>query len=172
MASHRFIDPEYRVGCIPTPTESMTKQEASCIFCQITAGKAEASIVYQDEQVTAFMDLYPVTQGHILVIPNTHAVLITEVPPEVVGKMFIVGANLDQALREAGFHCEAVSLYLADGPAAGQAVFHTHLHVIPRYRGDTCGLRLHAGPVSLAQRKKLDQHAKSLRERLRGDNPE
>jgi diadenosine tetraphosphate (Ap4A) HIT family hydrolase len=171
MAFHRFIDPEYRVGCVPTPTESMTSKEATCIFCQITAGEAEATVVYQDEQVTAFMDLYPVTEGHVLVIPNTHAVLITEVPPEVVGKIFKVGADLDRALREADFRCEAVSLYLADGPAAGQAVFHTHLHVIPRYRGDTCGLHLHAGPVSVAQREQLDQHASTLRATLRVDKP-
>jgi histidine triad (HIT) family protein len=157
-------------GNLFAPQESMAEHPESCIFCKIVAGEAEASIVYQDEQVTAFMDLYPVTEGHVLVIPNKHAMLITETPPEVVGKMFKVGANLDQALRNTGFRCEAISLYLADGPAAGQAVFHTHLHVVPRYRGDSCGLHLHAGPVRMAARDQLDQHAKSIRAIMQGDS--
>jgi histidine triad (HIT) family protein len=144
----------------------MMRHDQDCIFCQIVAGEAEASLVFQDDLVTAFMDLYPVTPGHVLVVPNHHATLITELESSAVQRMFEVGVDIDRALRKVEFRCEAVSLYLADGAAAGQAVFHTHLHVIPRFRGDSCGLRLHAGPVYTIKRGLLDEHAETIRSAL------
>jgi histidine triad (HIT) family protein len=139
------------------------KHDPKCVFCQIVTGEAEASVVYRDAIVTAFMDLHPVTPGHTLVIPNQHAALITEVAPAAVGQMFDVGAQIDRAMRQSGLRCEAVSLLLSDGAAAGQVIFHSHLHVIPRFRGDSCGLRLHAGPVEQIPRAILDEQAKAIR---------
>jgi histidine triad (HIT) family protein len=144
----------------------MMQSENECVFCQIVAGEAEASLVYQDDLVTAFMDRYPVAQGHVLVIPNHHNELITGVQPGTIGRMFETGARVDQALRKAGFRCEAVSLYLADGAAAGQVVRHTHLHVVPRFAGDSCGLRLHLGPAPSLPRTVLHEHADSIRKVL------
>jgi histidine triad (HIT) family protein len=144
----------------------MMSSDQNCIFCRIVAGEAEASIVFRDDLVTAFMDLFPVSPGHVLVIPNHHAVLITELESSTIRRMFEVGAEIDRALRESAFRCEAVSLYLADGAAAGQAVFHTHLHVIPRFQGDSCGLRLHVGPVDKIDRELLDKHAEIVRSAL------
>ncbi len=123
-------------------------------------------MVYQDELVTAFLDLFPVTPGHTLVIPTQHASLIPEVEPRTVERMFSVGVRIDRALRQGDFKCEAVSLYLADGAAAGQAVHHVHLHVIPRFQGDTCGLRLHTGPTMRASRQLLDEQAGRIRTSL------
>ncbi len=125
-------------------------------------------MVYQDEIVTGFMDLMPVTPGHLLVIPNNHAPDLATVTPAEARQIFAVAKDLAQALRTAGFKCEGISLYLADGRAAGQAVFHSHLHVIPRFRGDRCGLHLHAGPAREASRAQLDDHAARIREALRG----
>lgn len=141
-------------------------RDRGCIFCQIVAGEAEASIVYQDHHVTAFMDLYPASPGHVLVVPNDHAVLITEVDPTILGRLFEIGVEVDRALRKTDFRCDGVSIYLADGPAAGQVVFHTHLHVIPRFSGDACGLRLHASPANAVTRPNLDQQAMSIRHHL------
>ena len=135
----------------------------NCVFCQIVAGEANASIVYQDELVTAFMDLYPVTPGHVLVIPNQHSALIKDVELVTIGRMFEVGADIDQAVRKAGFRCEAVSLYLADGAAAGQVILHTHLHVVPRFIGDKCGLRVHTGPVEILPSSVMQEQADSIR---------
>jgi diadenosine tetraphosphate (Ap4A) HIT family hydrolase len=142
-------------------------RDQACIFCQIVAGEVDASLVYQDDLISAFMDHYPVTPGHVLVVPNRHAVRITEVDPTTVGRMFEAGAHIDQAIRKSGFRCEAVSLYLADGAAAGQVVSHTHLHVVPRFRGDSCGLRLHAGPVETVARTALDKHAATIKNSLK-----
>ena len=141
-------------------------RDRGCIFCQIVAGEAEASIVHQDRSVTAFMDLYPASPGHVLVVPNDHAARITEVEPEILGRLFELGVNIDRALRKTNLRCEGVSIYLADGAAAGQAVLHAHLHVIPRYPGDSCGLRLHASPAKSIRRPMLDQHAESIRRHL------
>jgi histidine triad (HIT) family protein len=144
--------------------------EKTCVFCQIVAGEGEASIVYRDDLVTAFMDLFPVGPGHTLVIPNQHAALIHAVKPETVGRIFQVGARINRAIRESDLRCEAVSLYLADGAAAGQVVHHSHLHVVPRFPGDSCGLRLHSGPIEMALRKNLDEHAKQIRTSMEGQH--
>lgn len=146
--------------------EATFKLDHTCIFCQIVAGEADASVVFQDDCVTAFMDLYPVTLGHTLVIPNHHATLISDVEATTIGRMFMLGARIAQAIRQGGFRCEAVSFYLADGAAAGQAVPHSHLHVVPRYRGDSCGLHLHTGPAKIVTRVKLEEHAKAIQRSL------
>jgi histidine triad (HIT) family protein len=147
--------------------ESPFKLDHTCIFCQIVAGEAEASVVFQDDLVTAFMDLYPVTLGHALVIPNHHATLISDVEAMTIGRMFMVGAQIAQVVRQGGFRCEAVSLYLADGMAAGQAVPHSHLHIVPRFQGDSCGLHLHTGPAKMVTRTMLEEHAETIRRSLK-----
>ena len=149
--------------------DSLFNLDQACTFCQITTGEAEASVVYQDDLVTAFMDLFPVTPGHTLVIPNYHASMITEIDPNTVGHMFAVGVKIDWALRDSDFRCEAVSLYLADGAAAGQVVLHSHLHIVPRFHGDLCGLHLHARPAEMATRKKLEEHAEAIRRSLKSE---
>ncbi|TFH37278.1 MAG: HIT family protein [Anaerolineales bacterium] len=143
--------------------ETTLGKDQACVFCQIVAGETEASLVYQDDLVTATMDLYPVTPGHVLVLPNRHATLLPEIEPATIGRMFTIGAKIDRALRRVGIRCEAVSLYLADGAAAGQVVAHTHLHVVPRFPGDACGLRLHTGPAGTPPRSLLQEHADLIR---------
>ena len=114
----------------------------TCIFCKILAGSAPASIVYRDEWVTAFMDIQPVTPGHLLVIPNQHTPDLASVDAETGAQMFKVGQRLAAALRQSGIPCEGVNLHLSDGQVAGQEVGHTHLHVIPRFAGDGFGLKM------------------------------
>jgi diadenosine tetraphosphate (Ap4A) HIT family hydrolase len=114
---------------------------SDCIFCRILAGSAPASFVYRDEQVAAFMDIHPITPGHLLVIPVRHAASLAELDSEDGAQIFRVGQKLAGALRKSGLPCEGVNFFLADGEAAGQDVFHIHLHVIPRFEGDGFGLR-------------------------------
>jgi histidine triad (HIT) family protein len=112
--------------------------------------------------VTAFLDIHPVNPGHTLVIPNVHAASLRDVPDETCGRMFVVGRYIDAALRESGLRSDAVNLYLADGRAAGQVVFHTHLHVIPRFPGDSSGLHLHASVPASPTASELMGHAEKL----------
>ena len=140
----------------------MMQRDPDCVFCDIVRTEAEAQIVYADEMVTAFMDINPVNPGHMLVIPNDHAASLQDVPDEVCGRMFVVGRDLDRALRAVDLRCDAVSFYLADGRAAGQAVFHTHLHIIPRYPGDSSGLQLHTQAARSPDQDELRKQAENL----------
>lgn len=112
-----------------------------CVFCRIVQGEAPASIVYADGEVTAFMDTQPVNPGHVLVVPNLHASSLSELAEHTGARLFVVAQRIAAALRQSGLRCEGVNLFLADGEAAFQDVFHVHLHVLPRYIGDGFGLR-------------------------------
>jgi histidine triad (HIT) family protein len=110
---------------------------APCVFCDIVAGDEISSRVYEDATVLAFMDLYPVNPGHTLIVPKRHAVGLADLDVEVGAHMWRVGHHLARALRRTSLRCEGVNVLLADGEAAFQEVFHTHLHVFPRFAGDT-----------------------------------
>lgn len=140
---------------------------SQCIFCEILAGRAEASLVYRDELCTAFMDIMPVNPGHLLVVPARHAVFLAELPEEEAGHLFVVGQRLAEALRSSGLRCEGVNLFLADGEAAGQEVFHVHLHVIPRFQGDGFGFKFGPNYPAHPARSELDQNALRIREVLK-----
>ena len=135
----------------------------ACVFCEIVAGQAPASVVHRDDRVVAFMDIRPVTAGHLLVVPLRHAGGLGELDEEDGAHAFRVARRLAVALRRAGVPCDGVNLYLADGAAAGQEVFHVHLHVFPRYSGD--GVRLSVA-ASRPVREELDRVAGSVRAAL------
>lgn len=135
----------------------------ACIFCEILSGDLESSIVYQDEYCTAFMDIQPVNPGHVLVVPNRHAAYLADLKEEEGAQMFRVAQRLAATLRVSGVTCEGVNLFLADGEAAMQEVFHVHLHVFPRYAGDGFGLKLGPSYSQKPERKELDAIAEKLR---------
>ncbi|CAL9343777.1 Protein hit [Nocardiopsis dassonvillei] len=108
-----------------------------CVFCAIRDGSAAVSTVYEDEAVLAFMDLFPVTPGHVLVVPRVHVAGLGDLDDAVGARMWSVARRVGTALRGGAVRCEGVNLFLADGEAAGQEVFHVHLHVFPRFAGDT-----------------------------------
>jgi histidine triad (HIT) family protein len=134
-----------------------------CVFCKIIKGLVPASVVYSDEKVMAFLDIQPVNFGHVLVFPRVHARELSELDPEVGGQMFKVAMLIAEGLRKSGVKCEGVSLFLADGEAAFQDVFHVHLHVIPRFRGDGFGLRFGPSYGMESERKELDTVAEQIR---------
>ena len=136
---------------------------AACVFCDIVAGRGPASVVHSDETVLAFLDIRPLATGHLLVIPRAHAPYLADLDPAVGGHMFGVAQQMAAALRGSGLPCQGVNLFLADGEAAFQEVFHVHLHVIPRNPGD--GFRLHARPRH-PSRGELDSVAGRVRDGL------
>ena len=143
--------------------------DPKCIFCRIVAGDAEASIIFQDEFVTVFMDIRPVIQGHSLVVPNVHYSNLGSIDQIHAGKMFNAGQRIGDATRSSDLRCEGINLFLADGSAAGQSVFHSHLHVIPRYVGDGFRLRFPLGYGELPSRSELDQIAAKLSDWMKGE---
>ncbi len=110
---------------------------SECIFCRIVADEVPASFVRRDELISAFLDIRPVTPGHLLVIPNQHVVFTHDLPDATAERLFAVARRLARTLRQTdAIRADGVNLFVADGEAAEQEVFHAHLHVIPRFAGD------------------------------------
>ncbi len=142
------------------------QSKSYCVFCEILAGREPASFLYRDDLCTAFMDIQPVNPGHLLVIPNLHTPDLAGLEEETGAQIFRVGRRLAAALRQSDLRCQGVNLFLADGAAAGQDVFHLHLHVIPRYRGDGFGMRFSPSYFQRPPRSELDTIAGQIRSAL------
>jgi histidine triad (HIT) family protein len=123
-------------------------------------------VVYDDDEVLGFLDIQPVNPGHTLIIPKKHTAYLSELDEETGGHMLKVAMRIDAALRRSGIKCEGVNLHLADGEAAFQEVFHVHLHVIPRFKGDGFGLRFGPRYGSRPDRRELEDTATKIRRAL------
>jgi histidine triad (HIT) family protein len=107
----------------------------NCIFCKIASGEIPAEKVYEDEHTFAFLDLKPVNPGHTLVIPKKHADNLYEIDDASLAATAITARNIAIAIKKA-LGAEGVNVHMNNGRAAGQVVFHLHMHVIPRYQKD------------------------------------
>jgi len=121
-------------------------------------------MVFQDDCCSAFMDIQPVTPGHVLVVPNRHAADLARLKEEEGAQIFRVAHRLTAVLSGGVVRCEGVNFFLANGEAAGQEVFHVHLHVFPRYVGD--GFRLVLPPTYSQKPKRTELDA--VAEKIRG----
>jgi histidine triad (HIT) family protein len=139
---------------------------SSCEFCEIIAGRSPASVVHRDDDCIAFMDIRPVTAGHLLVVPIEHATHLADLDPAEGQALFALAQRLAAAIRRSDLKPEGINLHLADGEVAGQEVFHVHLHVIPRYRGDGFGLKLPPGYGPDADRERLNRDAAAIAKAL------
>lgn len=136
-----------------------------CAFCRIVAGTEPATLVHSDEQVVAFLDRAPAAPGHALVVPRVHAARLRDVPAEAVARVAVVARRLVVALEGAtGVSATGANLVWNDGRAAGQAVLHAHLHVVPRTAGDGLGFRF--GGRRIVDRRRLDETAREIRAAL------
>ena len=144
----------------------------TCIFCDIVAGRAPASIVHDDDEFIAFMDIWPVRPGHVLVVPKPHQQYLYEMELPKRKELFALGTQIASALRASELACDDLHMVVNDGKAANQTVPHVHLHVVPRRRGDVwrlafaLGLRpiiVSFGPTS---RTVLDRQAALIRDRM------
>lgn len=130
-----------------------------CIFCRILCGEAEGSIVHREAGCTALMTIEPVTRGHVLVVPDAHHVDIRDLPPETAGNMFLLAQKVARAYGATGIRCEGVNVVMCNGAAAGQTVFHAHIHVNPRFAGDGFSWNLPPGFDHKPDRAQLDDVA-------------
>ena len=142
----------------------------NCIFCDIVRGEAEASIVHEDEHALVILDLFPVREGHALVLPRDHHGLVGDLDTDTAAHLFELGRRVIRAQKAAGMEVDGHNLVLNDGPAANQHVPHVHLHVIPRRRGDTLrmaatwGSRMFSIFGLAGRRERLDRLAGLLHE--------
>ena len=136
------------------------------IFTKILQSKVPASFVYQDEKVSAFMDIQPINPGHVLVIPNREVASLADLDEDTGAHLFRIAHRIAKALRKSSLQCEGVNMFLADGQAAKQDVFHVHLHVFPRFRGDGFRWQSSQNYSQLPKRAKLDETAEAIKSAL------
>ena len=134
----------------------------SCVFCRIVAKEIPATVVHEDEHTLAFMDIGQVNPGHVLVALKKHADNIYALEDAQAGAVFRSAARVARAIRGA-FEPQGLSVYQANGAAAGQTVFHLHIHLVPRYEGDGMAL---TWPVKNPPREKLVEYAERIRAKL------
>jgi histidine triad (HIT) family protein len=135
---------------------------SECVFCEIAAGAAERSVVYEDDALLVIMDSQPVNAGHALVLPRQHAVHLSDLDEAKAARLFVAALRTAAALRTSGIRCEGVNLFVADGEPAGQEVSHVHVHIIPRFRGDPFRIEREGG-WEASSRSDLDSAAEQLR---------
>jgi histidine triad (HIT) family protein len=133
-----------------------------CIFCRIVAKQIPAAIVHEDENTVAFMDIGQVNPGHVLVATKAHAENIYALDETQSSALFRTATRIARAVQTA-FSPEGLTLYQANGRAAGQTVFHFHLHLVPRHSEDGMSL---AWPVKNPPREKLEANAVRIRKAL------
>jgi histidine triad (HIT) family protein len=106
-----------------------------CIFCKIIQGKIPCAKVYEDDNVFAFLDIGPVNKGHTLVVPKEHYRTFLETPDEVMQEIIVAGKKISKAIIKA-VKADGINIGISTEKAAGQVIFHTHMHLMPRFAND------------------------------------
>jgi histidine triad (HIT) family protein len=107
----------------------------NCIFCKIIDGSIPSTVVYEDADFKAIMDISPAAKGHVLILPKKHCADLLSIEPDVASKALMIASKIANAQKKA-FNCDGINLLQNSGEAAWQSVFHLHIHLIPRYKDD------------------------------------
>lgn len=133
----------------------------SCVFCKMVAGEIPLYKVYENDEVLAFLDNNPVNYGHTLIIPKEHHENLIDTPDDLLCEIITVVKKLAPAVK-AAVGLKAHNVIVNSGEEAGQVVFHTHFHIIPRFKGDGFG-KFRVGPYKEGQAEKM---VKKIKENL------
>ena len=106
-----------------------------CLFCKIVSGKIPSYKIYEDENFLAFLDINPVNQGHTLVIPKKHSKNILEIDEETLKNLVIIVKELSIKIKTI-LKADGINIMINNELDAGQIIFHTHIHIIPRFAND------------------------------------
>ena len=138
----------------------------SCPFCDVIHGAGEVSMCYEDADVVAFMDIQPVNAGHVLVVPREHYESLQDIPREMATHVFDVAMMLAPIVKQVG-DADGMNILVNSGAAAGQDVFHFHVHVIPRCPDDGFDVPLPFAGSQMPDRTVLDANAARIIAALR-----
>ena len=144
----------------------MNAKSRHCTFCDLVAGAAEVSVCYEDALAVAFMDIQPVSPGHVLVVPRHHFESLIDIPPELAMHLFEVALLLAPVIRRVS-NTDGMNVVVNSGAAAGQDVFHYHVHVIPRVTGDGFDIPLPFSGSEMPERERLEMTAARIVSMLR-----
>jgi histidine triad (HIT) family protein len=136
----------------------MPTRPEHCSFCDIIRGAGEVSLCYEDGVALAFMDIQPVNEGHVLVVPREHYESLTDLPPDLGMHLFEVAMKLAPVLRACA-GTDSMNIVVNSGASAGQDVFHYHIHLIPRHEEDGFDVPLPFPDSEMPDRQHLDAMA-------------
>ena len=122
-------------------------KDSNCIFCKIANGEIPSATLYEDEDFRVILDLNPAAKGHALILPKEHAANLFELPADLAGKALTVAAGVGKTLVD-GLHADGLNVLQNNGEAAGQTVFHFHMHLIPRLKNDQVGISWKHGALT------------------------
>ena len=129
-------------------------KEHNCIFCKIADGEIPSATIYEDEEFRAFLDLNPASRGHALIVPKEHFANLFEMDEEHLKKLIVLAQRIGKYMKEK-LGCDGLNLVQNNGEAAGQTVFHFHLHLIPRYKDDGVGITWKPGSLTPEDKEEL-----------------
>ena len=133
-------------------------RDDKCIFCKIANGEIPSATLYEDEDFRVILDLGPATKGHALILPKNHFddIYSMDDATDMDAKAFILAKKIAKKMKDV-FGCDGVNIVQNNGVAAGQTVFHFHIHLIPRYEGDHAGVTWKPGTLTDEQREEILQ---------------
>ena len=126
----------------------------NCIFCKIANGEIPSATLYEDEEFRVILDLGPASKGHALILPKSHAANIYELPDDLAARVMVLAKKMAGKMTEA-LNCDGINIVQNNGEVAGQTVFHFHMHLIPRYKGDGVGLTWTPGELTDEVREEI-----------------
>ena len=125
-----------------------------CIFCKLANGIIPTNSLYEDDVVKVIFDAGPASSGHVLILPKEHFDNVYSLADDTAAHIFQVAVKVAKALKE-GLNLEGLNIVQNNGEIAGQTVFHFHMHIIPRYRGDTVNVGWKPGEVTDEEIEKI-----------------
>lgn len=133
-------------------------KKEDCIFCKIAAGEIPSTTLYEDEDFRVILDIEPASKGHALILPKEHYANLYELDDEIAAKVLVLAKKLITTLTDI-LGCDGYNIVQNNGTAAGQTVFHYHMHLIPRYENDNVR-------IGWAQGKLDEETKKAILERM------
>ena len=129
-------------------------KDGNCIFCKLANGDIPTNTIYEDADFRVILDASPATKGHVLILPKQHYANMFEIDDEVLAKAAKLAKKVITHEKEV-LGCDGYNVLQNNGEAAGQTVFHFHMHLIPRYKGDQVGITWHPGELSDADKEEI-----------------
>lgn len=129
-------------------------KENDCIFCKIANGQIPSAAVYEDEDFKVILDLGPASKGHALIIPKEHYANIFDMPDLLLQKAYTLAKKLAAQLKDT-LECDGINILQNNGEAAGQTVFHFHIHLIPRRTKDRVGITWKPGTLTEQDKEEI-----------------
>lgn len=129
-------------------------RDDNCIFCKLANGEIPTATLYEDEDFRVILDASPAAKGHALILPKQHYANLYELDDSVASKVLVLAKKMITKMTDI-LGCDGYNIVQNNGEAAGQTVFHFHMHLIPRYKGDQVGITWHPGELSDADKEEI-----------------